>query len=147
MHRDADPLNSVSPTLASLTQKTMHNCYSPTARQMNWLIAIGFGSVFYACYLRHLVIQYTPVFLACQGGLKTWLCASLDLGVLLFSHGVFGAVAVGAALLHFLRPALLLFALGLSAAGFGLVMQNGGMAGLAAGLLVLSLARPAGRSG
>lgn len=125
----------------------MRNCFLPTARQMNWLIAIGFGSVFYACYLRYRVIEHTPVFLACQEGLNTWRCASLDLGVLLFSQGIFGAVAVGAALLHFLRPSLFLFALGLAAAGFGLVMQNGGMAGLAVGLLVLSLARPAGRSG
>lgn len=120
----------------------MPNCFQPSARQMNWLIAIGFGAVFYAYYLRHMVIQNTQVFLACQKGLDTWLCASMDLAILLFNQGAFGAVAVGAACLHLLWPSILLFALALGAAGFGLVMQNGGMAGFAVGLLVLSLARP-----
>ena len=96
----------------------MTQCFQPSARQMNWLIAIGFGSVFYAYYLRYRVIENTQVFMACQEGLDTWLCATLDLGILLF-------------------------ALALGAAGFGLVMQNGDMAGFAVGLLVLSLARPA----
>ena len=122
---------------------TKNRCFLPTARQMNWLIAIGMGSVFYACFLRYRVIENTPVFLACQAGLDTWLCTSLRVGMRLFNEGVFGAVALGAALLHLLWPSLLLFALALAAAGFGLVMQNGALAGLAAGLLVLSLARPA----
>ncbi len=61
----------------------------------------------------------------------------------LFNEGVFGAVALGTALLHLLWPSLMLFALALAAASFGLVMQNGALAGLAAGLLVISLARPA----
>jgi hypothetical protein len=121
----------------------MTQCFQPSARQMNWLIAIGFGSVFYAYYLRYRVIENTQVFMACQEGLDTWLCATLDLGILLFNQGAFGAVAVVAASLHLLWPSVLLFALALGAAGFGLVMQNGDMAGFAVGLLVLSLARPA----
>ena len=123
----------------------MKPCFQPSARQMNWLIAIGFGSVFYAYYLRHMVIQNTHVFLACQEGLDTWLCSTMNLAILLFNQGAFGAVAVAAAGLHLLWPSVLLFAIALGAAGFGLVMQNGGMAGLAVGLLVLSMARP-GRS-
>ncbi len=121
----------------------MTKCFQPSARRMNWLIAIGFGSVFYAYYLRHMVIQNTHVFLACQEGLDTWLCSTMNLAILLFNQGAFGAVAVGAACLHLLWPSVLLFAIALGASGFGLVMQNGGMAGFAVGLLVLSLARPA----
>ena len=121
----------------------MTQCFQPSARQMNWLIAIGFGSVFYAYYLRHMVIENTQVFMACQEGLDTWLCATLDWGILLFNQGAFGAMALVSASLHLLWPSVLLFALALGAAGFGLVMQNGDMAGLAVGLLVLSLARPA----
>ena len=120
----------------------MKPSFQPSARQMNCLIAIGFGSVFYAYHLRHMVIENTHVFLACQEGLDTWLCSTMNLAILLFNQGAFGGVAVVAACLHLLWPSVLLFALALGAAGFGLVMQNGGMAGFAVGLLVLSLARP-----
>ena len=56
---------------------------------------------------------------------------------------VFGFVALGAALLNLLRPSLVLCALALIAAGFGLVLYNAALSALAVALLILSLARPA----
>jgi len=46
-------------------------------------------------------------------------------------------------LLNLLRPTILLVAVSLAATPFGLVLHNANLAGLAAALLMLSLARPA----
>jgi hypothetical protein len=117
--------------------------FLPTARQTNWLLLIGFLSIGYALYLRYLVIEQTNVSLACEAGLTTWLCATRRLVIGLFNHSVFGVIALGAALLNLVRPSLVLFALGIAAAGFGIVLYNVGLSALAVALLVISLARPA----
>jgi hypothetical protein len=75
--------------------------------------------------------------------LSTWLCSSSRLALVLFTHEIFGAVALAAALLNLLQPSLVLVGLALAAAGFGLVMHNVDLSGLAIGALILSLARPA----
>ena len=56
---------------------------------------------------------------------------------------VFGWIALAAALLNLVRPSIVLMSVALAAAGFGLVMHNAGLSGLAVALLILSLARPA----
>jgi hypothetical protein len=117
--------------------------FLPSARQVNWLLAIGFLAVGEALYLRYLAIEYAPVALACQAGLDTWLCATFRLTIALFNHSAFGFLAVIAAALNLLRPSIGLVAVGLAAAGFGLVLHNANLAGLAVALLILSLARPA----
>jgi hypothetical protein len=117
--------------------------FLPTARQTNWLLLIGLLALGQALYLRYLAIEYTPVSLACQGGLDTWLCATFRLVVILFNDSVFGWVALAAAVLNLFRPSILLMAIGLAFAAFGLVLHNANLAGLAAALLILSLARPA----
>ncbi len=121
--------------------------FMPTARQTNWLIAAGLLSVGYALYLRYLAVELSSVGLACQAGSQTWLCLTRKVVIALFGHSVFGYVAMAAALLNLLRPSLALFGLGLVAAGFGIVLYNVGLSALAAGLLILSLARPAPSSG
>src|SRR5262249_27346986 len=103
----------------------------------------GFGSVGYALYLRYLAIENSNVSLACQGGLDTWLCQTFHVAIVLYNYSVFGTVAVGAAVLNLLRPSIPMFAIALAAAGLGLVLHNGALAGCAVALLVLSLARPA----
>jgi hypothetical protein len=105
-------------------------------------LAIGFVSVGYALYLRYLVIEQSTVGLACAGGLDTWLCLSRRAVIALFSHSVFGVVGLGAAVLNLLRPSIVLFAIGLVAAGFGIVLYNVTLSALAVALLILSLARP-----
>ena len=117
--------------------------FLPSASQVNWLLAIGFLAVGQALYLRYLAIEYAPVALACQAGLDTWLCATFRLTIVLFNHSAFGLLAVIAAALNLLRPSIVLVAVGLAAASFGLVLHNANLAGLAVALLILSLARPA----
>src|SRR4051812_30149490 len=125
---------------ASLMQPAL---FLPTARQLNWLLLVALLSLGEALYLRYLAIEYAPVSLACQAGLDTWLCATFRLTIVLFNHSAFGWVALGAALLNLLRPTIPLVALALAATAFGLVLHNANLAGLAAALLMLSLARPA----
>ncbi len=120
----------------------MQTTFFPTARQTNWLLIVGFLAIGEALYLRYLAIEFAPVSLACQGGLQSWLCTTFRTTIALYNHGVFGWVALIAAALNLIRPSLLLMTLALAAIGFGLVLHNTDLAGLAAALLVLSLARP-----
>jgi hypothetical protein len=117
--------------------------FLPTARQTNWLLLVGLLSLGEALYLRYLAIEYAQVSLACQGGLSTWLCTTFRLAIVLYNHSVFGWVALASALLNLVRPSIALILLALAATAFGLVLHNADLAGLAAALLILSLARPA----
>jgi len=117
--------------------------FRPSARQTNWLLIVGFLALGEALYLRYLAIEHASVSLACQGGLQTWLCASFRTVIALYNNSVFGLLALGAAVLNLVRPSIVLVSVALAAAGFGLVLHNAGLAGLAAALLILSLARPA----
>jgi hypothetical protein len=117
--------------------------FMPTARQLNWLIPIALLATGYALYLRYLVIENSIASLACQAGLDTWLCGTFRLVIMLFNNEVFGAVALAAAVLNLLRPSVVVVAIALAAGGFGLVLHNADLSGLAAGLLILSLARRA----
>ena len=117
--------------------------FRPTARQTNWLIAIGLLAVGEALYLRFMAIERATVALACQAGLPTWLCSTYRVTIPLFQHEVFGIVALAAALLNLIRPSVVLTACTLAAAGFGLVLHNVDLAALAVAVLMLSLARPA----
>jgi hypothetical protein len=115
----------------------------PSPGQINWLLIVGFLSLGEALYLRYLAIEHAPVSLACQGGLDTWLCATFRLVIVLYNHSVFGWIALSAALLNLLRPSIVLVSVALATSAFGLVLHNAHLAGLAAALLLLSLARPA----
>jgi hypothetical protein len=117
--------------------------FLPTARQTNWLLIVAFLSLGEAMYLRYLAIENSTVSLACQAGLDTWLCGTFRLSIALFNYQVFGGVALAAALLNLLRPSPVLVAVALSAAAFGIVLHNADLSALAAGVLILGLARPA----
>ena len=121
--------------------------FLPTARQANWILVVAFLSVGEALYLRYVAIENSTVSLACQAGLDTWLCATFRLTIFLFSHEVFGAIALVAALLNLMRPSLVLVMVSLAAAAFGVVLHNADLSAVAAGVLVLSLARPAPAAG
>ena len=121
----------------------MPRLFLPTPRQTNVLITVGFLSLGYAIYLRYLVIEQTPVGLACEAGLDTWLCLTRKIAIGLFGNSVFGIAALAAAVLNLIRPSVVLLALGLAAGGFGVVLYNVGLSALALALLPLSLARPA----
>jgi hypothetical protein len=117
--------------------------FLPTARQTNLLLIVGFLCLGYALYLRYLVIEQSTVGLACDAGLSTWLCTTRSVVTALFRHSVFGIGALAAAALNLIRPAVLWVAIALAFGGFGIVLYNVGLSGLAFGLLILSLARPA----
>jgi hypothetical protein len=117
-----------------------------TAYQVQWLLIVGFVTVGYALYLRYLAIEFSTVALACDAGQQasqTMLCKTRALATPLFRNSVFGTVAVVIAALHVIRPSIVLLTGGLIAAGFGIVLYNIGLSGLAIGLLILGFARPA----
>ena len=117
--------------------------FLPNPRATNILLIIGFCSVGYALYLRYLVIEQSSISLACEGGLNTWLCLTRKVLTALVRNSAFGILAVAAAALNLLRPSVVLTAVALAAAGFGVVLYNVGLAGIAVALLILSLARRA----
>ena len=121
--------------------------FAPTARQLNVLITVGLLALGYALYVRYMMIEQAWVALSCEGGLSTWLCFTRGVAVVLFKHWVFGAAALAAAILHLIRPSLVLFCLGIVASAFGVVLYNAGGSGVAIGLLILSFARPAHETG
>jgi hypothetical protein len=114
-----------------------------TPYQVQWVLIVGFLSVGYALYLRYMAIEFSPVALACDAGLPTMLCKTRVLMTYLFRNSVFGTVALIVATLHVIRPSIVLLTAGLIAAGFGIVLYNIGLSGIAIGLLILGFARPA----
>src|ERR1700709_2339455 len=114
-----------------------------TPYQVQFLLVIGFVTVGYALYLRYLAVEYSPVALACDAGLQSMLCKSRTLATSLFKNSVFGIVALIIATLHVMRPSIVLLTGGLIAAGFGIVLYNIALSGIAVGLLILGFARPA----
>jgi hypothetical protein len=114
-----------------------------TPYQVQWLLIVGFSTVGYAIYVRYLAIEFSQTSLACDAGLQTMLCKTRSLATYLFKNSVFGVVALVIAILHVIRPSIVLLTGGLIAAGLGIVLYNIGLSGLAIGLLILGFARPA----
>ena len=114
-----------------------------TPYQVQWLLIVGFSTVGYAIYVRYLAIEFSQTSLACDAGLQTMLCKTRSLATYLFRNSVFGTVALVIAILHVIRPSIVLLTGGLIAAGLGVVLYNIGLSGLAVGLLILGFARPA----
>lgn len=117
--------------------------FRPTAAQLNGLLIAAFLSVGYALYLRYMVIEQSTVSLACEMGQRTWLCLTRKIFLALFQNGVFGIVALVAAVVNLVRPSIVPLIVALIAGSFGIVLYNVETSALAAGLLILSLARPA----
>jgi len=114
-----------------------------TPYQVQWLLITGFLSVGYALYLRYLAVEFSSVALACDAGLQTMICKIRLLITYLFRNSVFGIAGVVIGVLHVIRPSIVLLTAGLVAAGFGIVLYNIALSGLAIGLLILGFARPA----
>lgn len=117
--------------------------FRPSPLQVQWLLIVGFSTVGYALYLRYLAVEYSPVALACDGGLQTALCKMRLVVTALFRREIFGAVAMVIAVLHLLRPSIVTLTAGLIVGGFGIVLYNIALSGIAIGLLILGFARPA----
>lgn len=117
--------------------------YRLTPYQVQWILIVGFLTVGYALYLRYLTIEFSTVALACDGGLPTLMCKTRTLVTSLFRNSVFGGTALVIAVLHAIRPSIVLLTAGVIAAGLGIVLYNVALSGLAIGLLILGFARPA----
>ena len=117
--------------------------FRPSGRQRAVVIAVGLLALAGALYMRYGVIQDTPTGLACDAGLATLLCRTRSATIAIYQHAGFGALALTAAAVNLWSPRLPLFVLGLIAAALGIVLYNVVLSGLAAAVLILSLARPA----
>ena len=73
----------------------------------------------YALYMRYLAVEQSPVGLACQAGLNTWLCVTRQITIALFTYSVFGWFALFVASAEFVAPSLMLFGVALAAACCG----------------------------
>ena len=111
--------------------------------QVQWLLIVGFVTVGSALYLRYFGIEFSTTALACDAGLQTMICKSRMVATALFKNSVFGGTALVIAILHVMRPSIVLLTGGLIAAGLGIVLYNIVPSGLAIGLLILGFARPA----
>jgi hypothetical protein len=114
-----------------------------TPYQVQWVLIVGFLTVGYALYLRYLAIEFSSVALACDAGLPSMLCRTREFVTSLFRNSVFGWTALAIAVLHAIRPSIVLLTAGLVAAGFGIVLYNVALSGTAIALLILGFARPA----
>ena len=114
-----------------------------TPYQVQFLLIVGFATIGYALYLRYLAVEFSTVALACDAGLQTMICKMRSLATYLFKNSVFGIAALVIAVLHVMRPSIVLLTGGLIAAGLGIVLYNVVLSGLAIGLFILGFARPA----
>ena len=117
--------------------------FLPSAHATNVLLIVGFVSLGYALYLRYLAIEQSTVGLACTANLDTWLCFTRGVAIALFTHSVFGIAALLVAAINLLRPSLVLFAVALAAACFGIVLYNIVLSALAVGLQATGAPHPA----
>lgn len=117
--------------------------FKPTVRQACWLLFVCVLAVGCALYMRYMVMQVPERSLACQAGLDTWICRALKIALNFYQYNVFGAVALGAAILNLVRPSIALVTVALLSGGLGVVIHNTALSALAGALLLISLARPA----
>jgi len=116
--------------------------YRPTGRQAACLAGLALVGLGYGFFMRYQVIEQSAVGIACEASGGTWLCASRRTAVALFTPQAFGILALGAAVLNVLRPALVLWAMAVLTGGAGIVLYNTTLSALAVALLIVSLARP-----
>ena len=117
--------------------------FRPSAWEGAFLVVLAAAAVACSLYLRYRVIQNSEIGVACDAGLATAFCQARACVVFLFQYSLFGWVALVAAALNLARPSVALMAIGLAAAGFGIVLYNVLPSAFAVGLMILAFARPA----
>jgi hypothetical protein len=121
----------------------MRATFRPSPREGVFLAALAAGAVACSLYLRYRVIQNSEIGVACDAGLGTAFCQARAGVVFLFQYSLFGWVALAAAALHLARPSVALLAIGLIAAGFGIVLYDVLASAFAVAIMILAFARPA----
>jgi len=115
--------------------------FRPSLRAALALGALGLAALGGGLYLRYLVIEDSVVGLACAAGSRVMICNPRQLAIALFTNSAFGITAIIAAALNLLRPSVVFLAVALVAAGFGIVLYNVALSGVAIGVLTLGFAR------
>nr|WP_250152226.1 hypothetical protein [Ancylobacter radicis] len=113
----------------------------PSSRAANVIIALGAFALGWAIYMRYALVEQSAIGLACRG-METMTCETREMVITLYGYSVFGIAAISLAVIQFIRPSLLVFTLALMATSIGVVMYNNNLSALAAGLLLISFARP-----
>jgi|ERR1043166_6331339 hypothetical protein len=117
--------------------------FRPSPLEGVLLAAVAAGAVACSLYLRYRVIQNSEIGVACDAGLGTLFCRARAGVVFLFQYSLFGWIALAAAALNLARPSVALLAVGLIAAGFGIVLYNVLASAFAVAIMILAFARPA----
>ena len=126
----------------SKAQAAASRAFSPFRRAAAIIAVLGIAALGTALFLRYFIVQNTEIGIACETGADTLTCKFRLAVIMLFVRGAFGWGALIAAAIQLWRPNVLTFAAGIVFALLGLVLYNTRASALAAGLLVLSLARP-----
>lgn len=116
--------------------------FEPTPRQTNFLILLGCAVLGYGLYLRFLVVDAPVLELICAEGPVRAVCSLRKIVTELQALQFFAGLALVSALVHFVRPGLVPFAIGLVAAILGLTVGHAGASAFAAALLIMGFARP-----
>ena len=116
--------------------------FLPSKRGAAVIALLGLVALGTALWLRYFIIENTGIGLACESGPDSLTCKFRLAVIMLFVYGVFSWVALIAAAVQLWRSNVVVFGIGIVFALLGLVLYNTRASALAAGLLVLSLARP-----
>ena len=115
--------------------------FLPGPRASNIVIACGAAALGWAIYMRYALVEQSAVGLACAG-METGTCTTRATVIMLFGYSAFGIAAIVTSLIQFIRPSVPMFTIALMATAIGVVMYNNNFSALAAGLLLISFARP-----
>ena len=115
--------------------------FLPGPRASNIIIACGAAALGWAIYMRYALVEQSAVGLACAG-IETGTCTTRALVITLFGYSAFGIAAIITSVIQFIRPSVPMFTIALMATAIGVVMYNNNLSALAAGLLLISFARP-----
>jgi hypothetical protein len=115
--------------------------FLPSARATNIILVLGGFALGWAIYMRYALVEQSAIGLACRG-METMTCETREMVITLYGYSVFGIAAIALAVLQFIRPSVALFTAALMATAIGVVMYNNNLSALAAGLLLISFARP-----
>jgi hypothetical protein len=115
--------------------------FRPTGAQALGLIFGVLTALAVALALRHRVIEPDEIGRACGVTGATLLCAIRRIVQVFAHYSVFGGLALAAALLNLMRPAITLCALGFISATSGLILYNTSSSACAVILLLLGFAR------
>jgi len=115
--------------------------FLPGSRATQLILVLGGFALGWAIYMRYALVEQSAIGLACRG-METTTCETRALVITLYGYSVFGIAAIVTALIQFIRPTVPMFIVSLMATAIGVVMYNNNLSALAAGLLLISFARP-----